>query len=444
MKLTSILLLFVLLAFTLPVQAQSTPTPYRGMWLTTDEIAALPTTGAAWDAVKAAAGKAGCTPKLSNQDDNCDQYVFAAALVYARTGDTAYRTAVLKALAAVPGTEDKGRTLALARNLLPYVIAADLINLPQADTTIDTAFRGWLDKVRTETLDGRTLISTHEDRPNNWGTHAGASRIAAAIYLGDTADLAKAAAVFRGWTGERASYSGFEYGELDWQCNPSAPVGVNPDGCKVQGVDVGGSLPEEMRRAGTFANPPKMTGYAWEALQGAVAQVWLLERAGYPAASYGDRAILRAVEYLYRIGWQPTGDDTWIPYIINALYDTTFSTTAPTVPGKNIGFADWTHAGATNPGPPAPTSTRKPSTSTPYPTATLPEPTETLQPTSEPPGPVYLICYPADAPQAAVRSTGIDIAAGTPAPRWPLFVAGMAVGGLLAFVVLAWLYEDQS
>ena len=32
-----------------------------------------------------------------------------------------------------------------------------------------------------------TLVSTHENRPNNWGTHAGAARAAVARYLGDSA-----------------------------------------------------------------------------------------------------------------------------------------------------------------------------------------------------------------------------------------------------------------
>jgi hypothetical protein len=70
-----------------------------------------------------------------------------------------------------------------------------------------------------------TLVSTHEDRPNNWGTHAGASRVAVAVYLGDSAELERAAQVFKGWLGDRASYAGFNYGDLSWQCdaaNPSA------------------------------------------------------------------------------------------------------------------------------------------------------------------------------------------------------------------------------
>ena len=45
--------------------------------------------------------------------------------------------------------------------------------------------------------------------PNNWGTHAGARRVAADLYLGDVTDLADAARVLQGCLGDRASYAGF-------------------------------------------------------------------------------------------------------------------------------------------------------------------------------------------------------------------------------------------
>ena len=56
--------------------------------------------------------------------------------------------------------------LALGKNLAGDVIAAELVGVPPS---ADTAFRAWLSEVRFEDLDGRMLISTHEDRPNNWG-----------------------------------------------------------------------------------------------------------------------------------------------------------------------------------------------------------------------------------------------------------------------------------
>jgi hypothetical protein len=81
-----------------------------------------------------------------------------------------------------------------------YIVAAELVGLSDED---DAAFREWLAGVVVEELDGCTLVSTHEDRPNNWGTHAGASRLAAAIYLGDQEEIDRCADVFQGWLGAR-------------------------------------------------------------------------------------------------------------------------------------------------------------------------------------------------------------------------------------------------
>ena len=66
-----------------------------------------------------------------------------------------------------------GRTLALGREVGAYVIAADLVGLPE---TQDATFRAWLMALRVKELDGKTLISTHEVRPTTWGTQAGFTR----------------------------------------------------------------------------------------------------------------------------------------------------------------------------------------------------------------------------------------------------------------------------
>jgi hypothetical protein len=42
-------------------------------------------------------------------------------------------------------------------------------------------------------------------------------------------------------------------------------------------------------------------------------------------------------------GWWATGDDTWIPWLINYYYGTEFPTET-TKAGKNMGWTDWTHA----------------------------------------------------------------------------------------------------
>lgn len=283
-------------------------------------------------------------PNISDQNDQTDAVVVAKALVYVKTGDDRYRQEAVAAILAAMGTEDGGRTLALARNLAGYVVAADLVGLNGAD---EVAFRSWLSAVRYETLDGRTLISTHEDRPNNWGTHAGVSRIAAAIYLGDTAELQQAATVFQGWLGDRSAYAGFSYGDLSWQSNPSEPVGVNPTGATIQGHDVDGVLPDDQRRAGDFTWPPPAENYVWEALQGVVAQGRLLSRQGFDAFNWSDRAILRAVTWMHEeAGFPATGDDSGTPWLINGVFGTGFPAASSAAPGKNgLGWYEWFYGG---------------------------------------------------------------------------------------------------
>jgi hypothetical protein len=39
-----------------------------------------------------------------------------------------------------------------------------------------------------------------------------------------------------------------------------------------------------------------------------------------------------------------TGDDTWLPHVVNRAYGTIFPAPIPARPGKAIGFSDWTHA----------------------------------------------------------------------------------------------------
>ncbi|MFL5685430.1 MAG: alginate lyase family protein [Chloroflexota bacterium] len=326
-----------------PAPATGPTAPGAGILMSGSDIARLPTSGAAWTALKARADSSMGAPNISNQDDDTDQIVLARALVYARTGTSSYRSSVVAALHSALGTEAGGRTLALGRNLPAYVISADLISLKTADPTFDTsAFRPWLRSLLSKTLDGKTLVSTHEDRPNNWGTHAGAARASIAAYLGDSAEMARTAQVFRGWLGDRSAYAGFTYGDLSWQCDPAHPVGINLTGCTKNGIEIGGSLPEEMRRGGTFAWPPTFTGYAWEALQGAVLQADLLRAAGYDAWNWSDKGLLRAVRFLYgRAGWVAEGDDTWQPWLIDRRYGTSYRSAPPARTGKNFGYTDW-------------------------------------------------------------------------------------------------------
>ena len=327
------------------------PPVHAAIWITRAEIQALPMSGPAWNAVKKAADKKVEHPKLRNKNDDADVITLAKALVYVRTGAQQYRTDVRRSCIEAIDTEVGGTSLALARNLSGYVIAAELVGLEPSE---DERFRGWLRRALTRACsDGRTLRSTHEKRPNNYGTHAGASRAAVAVYLGDRTELARTATVFRGWLGDRAAYAGFKYGDLSWQCDPTRPVGVNRRGCVKSGVSLDGALPEEMRRGDSFEWPPDKgdaVNYTWEAIQGALVQAEILHRQGYDTWNWQNQALRRVIQFQYNLdrqfgGWWATGDDTWTPWLVNRVYGTRFPTTSPTRPGKNMGWTDWTHRG---------------------------------------------------------------------------------------------------
>jgi hypothetical protein len=318
-------------------------TPAVGVWSSAAELAGLPMSGKAWDALKKAADAPLPTdPNLSGRATEGTR-VMAKALVYARTGQAGYRQEVIDAVMDVMGTEG-GDALATFRGLGSYVIAADLVGLPAQE---DAVFRAWLGDLLEpgHMVGSRSVVGCHEDRPNNWGTHAGASRAAAAVYLGDQTEIARAAQVFKGYLGDRSSYAGFKYGDLSWQVDASKPVGINPVGATKDGHSIDGVLPDDQRRCGSFQWPPCLTNYAWEGLQGVLAQAQILYRAGYDVWNWQDQAILRAVKWLHEQADYPAeGDDTWQPHLVNHYYGSRFPAPIPARPGKAVGWTDWTHA----------------------------------------------------------------------------------------------------
>jgi hypothetical protein len=318
-----------------------------GIWISSTEIARLSTSGTAWTSLLSQANESCGSVNLDDQEDETNVCILAKALVYARTGNTTYRSPVITAINQIvkSGTYN-GTALALGRELGAYVVAADLIGLKHVNSSLDNSFRSKLRSLRTTYTTGAasSLINCHERRPNNWGAHCGATRAAIAVYLGDATDLARTAKVLKGYLGDRASYAGFSYGDLSWQCDPSRPVGINPAGCTRYGRDLGGIMPDDQRRAGSYRWPAPKENYVWEAMQGLLAQATILHRAGYPVWDWQNRALRRAVTWLYNVnGFPAEGDDQWLPHIVNDFYSTSFSARVPARAGKNFGWTDWTH-----------------------------------------------------------------------------------------------------
>jgi hypothetical protein len=341
------------------------------IWISEEELMRLPTVGRAWDRLKAAADDSSGSADIANQDSNHDVKTMARALVYARTGDTSYRERAADGIAEAIGTEDGGRTLELGRNLLSYVIAADVIDLREYDPAGEADFRKWLRSVRheplgSEAVEGQTLVGTAERSPSNWGGMAGASRAAVAVYLRDEQDVGRQATVMKGWLGDRSAYPGIpstEFGpgdvgkglrfggsddDLSWHANPSQPRGVNPKGTEKEGHSIDGALPDDMRRGGEFRWPPVYTQYPREGLTGFVALAEILYRQGYDVYEWQDQALLRATRFLWELEQQFPDQDWWEPgvpiyWIINYRYDASFPVKGSGF-GRNVGWTDWTHA----------------------------------------------------------------------------------------------------
>jgi hypothetical protein len=321
-----------------------------GIWISDEELALRPTSGPAWDHVMARADGNLGTPDISDLHSKHDVRSLAPALVYARTGDEAYRQKAFDAIMGAIGTDQGASAHAVGRNLFCYIVAADLIDLAQYDPAAEAAFRSWIDALRfVERSDG-SVIGEDEERANNHGRYAGASRVAIAVYLEDQPEIERAALVFKGLLGDRDAYAGFKWTRsLSWQADPDQPVGINPLGAMRDGFSIDGVLTEELRRGCDFQFPPCYTQYPWEGLQGILAEAVLLSRRGYDVFNWEDRAILRSVQFLDNLSidypqdpWWAVGDDTFIPWLINAIYGTSFPTD-PVELGDIMSYTDWTH-----------------------------------------------------------------------------------------------------
>jgi hypothetical protein len=307
-------------------------------------VASLPTSGAAWSTVLSAANDRSGGVDLVNQDNTHAARTLAAALVYARTGDAAHRTQVAASLQRLPGASLSGaRVLSVGRQLGGYAIAADLIGYR------DPGFQSWIGGMRTKTIGnhGRwaALSATSEDSPNNWGSWAMASRVAISAYLGDTADLHRAAVVFRGFVGERGSYAGFKHtGDYDpsWGCGEATWAPINPVSCGAKG----GAIVEDISRSAGAYPSVDATGltYSWEVLGGATMSARLLQRAGYGDVwSWGDKGLLRAATFLRdHGGYAPRFSvNQYIPHEINAAYGVSLGPVGKAGFGRQFGFTDW-------------------------------------------------------------------------------------------------------
>ena len=318
------------------------PTPLlSGVWTSALEVSTRPIFGPSYETLLASANTALSAPNLSSPNDPNGPIILAKALVYARTGQANYRTDVIAGIQAVIGTETGGTTLNVSRNLPAYIIAANLVNLTGGD---QSNFTTWLNSLMNASLLDGTLTSAHETNPNYLGNFPGAARAAIAAYLNNATDLARVATVFRGWLGDRDQYRGFTFGDLSWQENPSAPVGINPQSAQKGGNSVDGVLPDDQRFGGAYSWPPAQENTVYESLQGAMVTAAILHRKGYDVWNWEDQALLRAFQWLQNEANFPTsGANEWMPHVYNFYNNTNLPVVFPSAIGTNMSWTSWSH-----------------------------------------------------------------------------------------------------
>jgi hypothetical protein len=346
------------------VQPTAPASPGSGMWISPSELMNLPTSGTAWDRMRTTAYGSWGTADLKNQDNKHAIYTLAGALVYARTGDPALRSKVRNAIIAAKQSMDQSAewqtqngVLAAGRQIGAYVISADLINLRSYDAAADNEFRAWLGPIRTTNIGthGRwkAITFTCENAAANWGTFACASRIAASIYLGDSADVQRSQLIIRAFLGERTAYPADAPGrdgyfqhtqgyQSTWSCYDPAWLASNPY-CLRSGLSIEGVLVEDASRGGGCC---VLQGdgimYSWEALQGLFVSVELLYRTGNYGNPYtwSNNALKRTLDFMQRSGWGVTNPAKYVPWMANARYGTSY----PTATGGNgriMSWGDW-------------------------------------------------------------------------------------------------------
>jgi len=344
----------------------TTLTTSPSLWLTPSQIAALPINTPAWNYVKTSADKTGFDSAVLTERNNHGSQVYAAALVAARLNSPSYRAKVRDELAktmAKPVTDD---LLDACRSIGLYAIAADVADMNNFDPPFAGKFKLYLQTELRRKYWDESVINIQEKRANNWAMHATASRIAVAIYTGDTQDLTKAVILLRKWLGlePTVNHTFSWHGDAKtWMPDPNKPVGINPlnsiirYGNPPKVASVGGILPGDIERYGAFHWPPKKSGdgiqYSYGALGPLTVSLLILQRNGYPDANlWADKGLLRAYKALYvTIGAPAYGDYRFQIDLLRYLYGNEASfaplPSSPNQFGKSMSFTDWTHRGRT-------------------------------------------------------------------------------------------------
>ncbi|MEK7560728.1 MAG: hypothetical protein AAB539_02110 [Patescibacteria group bacterium] len=324
------------------------PPPAAGIWTSREELVGKPMSGPAWAALKADAD-GDLTPKIDTAERGVttDTNLLAAAIVYARlsteNGKEAeaqyYKNRVKStlelAVSMYGNCNVSEKTLPWAFSMASYPLAADLIGY--RTPAFEQFLRDMADRCIGAEGGNTTLHRMFHATVNNWASSAFGSLVSIYRYLGDETNLVN---IRREWEEKLLMIDVYKDGEEtgdprirflhswnggEWHCDPSKPVSINPP-CIKAGIDIGGVIPEDQVRGGTFSATPGSTTYPWVYLQGLITGARILERARMPIWHLGDDAIYRAA---YRLehglnsccdskgNWAASG----IPFINDAYKD---------------------------------------------------------------------------------------------------------------------------
>src|SRR3989338_5599686 len=311
------------------VGKQESEAAVSGIWISPAEIASLPTSGAAWTALKAAADASPGSPDITcNQDSRTHPgTALAAGMVYARTGTVSYRDKAI---------------LSLGRQLGAYVLAADFAGYR------DPGFVAWVQSVRTRDFPsshGRwhVLADTAADSSSNWGTFALASLTVADAYLQDAQALSRDWSLFGFYGTTGGPFSHTSSYQAAWACPEGYPI--NPASCTDPRKE--GAAVEDASRT-SF---PTLGNYPAESPQGYVLTAEVLSRQGYAAWTVNDAQVCRNAKWRERGGnLNHSSADQYVTWVTNARCGLS-PPTKPAGVGRVFGFTDWTQSGLSQPSP---------------------------------------------------------------------------------------------
>lgn|GEM_PF-3074884 len=313
------------------------------MIISRDNLMALPTSGTAWNTIKSSAD-ASAIPDLCNQDNKADVNALAAGIVYARTGNVAYKTKVVDLITKAIASQKDGCTnaiLAMGRQLGGYVLAADFANYR------DPSFTTWLTGILSRNVGGHgrwnVLRFTAYDSASNWGVHALSSTTTADIFLNRTADIAKDWEVFsaygrpQGWPFNKASSYNEQWSCVSTNSTGKLPIAINSS-CVKSGIDLDGAPVEDSSRSafGSYST------YIHESLQGYAVMAQLFERTGLNGWTVNNSQVCRAAKFGARAGrLNDNGVSYFVAFMANRFCGLTLPTKTPTSGGRMFGFSDW-------------------------------------------------------------------------------------------------------